>query len=211
MTLKFGIYLSLILLAAIIGFIRFRHLSIPLKGLTLLLGCTFISETVSRILGKIIKNSNPVYHFYSPIEAIGLGFILYHISASHLNRKLVVAGLSCIFLFSIINSLFIQTFMTFNSNVDLFKMPLCVLLAVLIFLEIFTRSTFTRNEILVLVAIIIFNSLSFFFIVAHNYLVEKGISTKSIGSIHYFSNIIYYTLFLIALALPTPHERKKQW
>ena len=67
---RFYIYLSLILISFIVGLIKFKSLNKQFKIVACFLGYTFLSEVFSRILALKIHNSNPVYHFYSPIEVL---------------------------------------------------------------------------------------------------------------------------------------------
>lgn len=200
MATRFYIYLGLILLGFIIGLFKYKQLSWQLKGVVLLLGFTFCSEVVGRILIKQIHNSNPVYHFYSPVEALLLGLILYNISRKALNQRIIVVVFGIVVLFSIVNSIFFQGWLSFNSNVDQIKMPLTVLAGIIVLMELpIVKSK--RPDLVILIALLCFNTASFLFIISHNYLVSKGISTKSIGVIHYISNIIYYSLLLLSIVL----------
>jgi hypothetical protein len=81
-------------------------------------------------------------------------------------------------------------------------MPLSVLVSFLILMELpYVKDQLVKSDFLMLIAILFFNTTSFFFIIAHNFLVERGISTKEIGIVHFSSNIIYYSLFLISILL----------
>lgn len=205
MSTRFKIYLALLLISAITGLLKFRKLEPGYRYLTVLLIITFISEVISRVLIAEIRNSSPVYHFFSPLELVLLAFILWNLSLSPIIRRSVIVVYAGLVVFSIINSLFFQHLMTFNSNIDIVKMPACFFMAFLVLAEknhnMINKSALLDADILVLIAIIWFNMVSFFFMVSHNYLIDQGISTRMIANIHYASNIIYYLLYLIALII----------
>src|SRR5688572_4639924 len=86
---RFGIYLSIIAIGVIIALVRFRKLNKAQQYLGWLLLSTLISEIISRVLAVKIRNSSPVYHFYSPIELLFLALILCNISKSSSNKRLI--------------------------------------------------------------------------------------------------------------------------
>src|SRR5690348_1742453 len=129
LTPTFKIYLIVILSGVVFGLFYLRRLSSPLKWVTALLSITFISEIMSRVWGLYYHTSYPVYHFYSPAECFLLLFILYSIANKPIQKRMIAITFSCLVIFSIINSIFIQTIYEFNSNIDLAKMPVAALTA----------------------------------------------------------------------------------
>jgi hypothetical protein len=205
MSLRFEIYLALLLIGFIAGLFKFRYLSIQLKIITALLGITFISETISRVLVFKIRNSNPVYHFYAPLEILALGIFFFVSTSGTFFRKMIFISFLSLLLFSIINSIFFQKIMTFNSNVDLMKIPITLIIS---FAAIWDhlRKPISGNfyidpYLIILIGILWFNITSFFFFIAHNYFVGNNIPTKTIGLIQYISNMVYYFIFLIAIVI----------
>ena len=200
---RFYIYLSLILISFIVGLIKFKSLNKQFKIVACFLGYTFLSEVFSRILALKIHNSNPVYHFYSPIEVLFICSFYFFSTNQFYFKKIVFYTFLFLELFSVINSSFFQHLMEFNSNIDLVKTLFAILLGFIILLEKmkgpFNNDSILDSEMIILIAILWFNITSFIFFMAYNYFVKNLISTKELGIIQFTSNIIYYFLFLLSL------------
>lgn len=200
----FKIYLLLLLIGSFIGLLIYRSLNFQLRWTTLLLVFTFVSESIGRVLAYLIKNSNPAYHFYTPIEGLCLGFILYGITNNLITRRVITTVFLSVILFSILNSFVFQSLYEFNSNADIAKMPLAILVSFMVLFESINsqeKKYLLSSDLILVVGIIWFNVSSFVFIAAHDYLIKSGISTRSLGNIHYFSNIIYYSLLTASLVV----------
>jgi len=210
MIIRFLIHLVIIGAGAASGLLRYKVLPRYLKLLTWLLLITFITESVSRILMYQIGNSCPIYHFYSPAELILLLLIFRDLTGRVRLREQITGAFLVLLVFSVINSLFIQTLMELNSYVDIVKSPVAAFFAVIILWEKMNQPVrgpfLIEPDVLVLIAILWFNLSSFMFFLAYELLIREGISTYKLGVIHEISNHLYYTLFCVALLLFKPNQ-----
>lgn len=209
MSNSFLIYIIIIALGVVAGSIKFRYLPVYLRFLTVLLAGTLVSELISRQLIHTTNNSNPVYHVYSLLEICIVCLLLRSITKRERTKRLCITVFLMVFIFSVINSLFIQGFMMFNSNADIVKSPVAVFFSFFILIEKLHDPVKTRflieSDLLILIAILWFNITSFFFFMAHNYLVSNHVSTIGLGRIHYISNLVYYGLLLLSILI---YDRK---
>jgi hypothetical protein len=214
---EYRIYLFLILCGVITGLVLYRRLNRQLKFVCLLLCMTFISEIISRVLAIKIRNSNPEYHFYGVAECILLMGVLYHITPKDSRKKIISGVFIGLAVFSIVNSIFFQGLYEYNSNLDLVKIPLTVIIAILL---IFDKLNLDEKEkylltpdLLVLIAILWFNLFSFIYNASHNYLVANKKRYDWLDDLHYYSNLFYYSLLLVSFLVfiktrPDANERR---
>jgi hypothetical protein len=202
LSVNFKIYLCFLFVSSVIGLLLFRRVSKQLKFVSILLCMTFISEMVSRMLSFKIDTSYPVYHFYTVAECLLLFAILYQMSEKSSRKILVLVVFSSLIIFSIINSIFFQGLYDYNSNVDLVKIPLTVLLSgLLIFDKINVTSAdkyLLNADLVILIGIFWFNLSSFIFEASHNYLVKQGRNYFWLDQLHFYSNMLYYFLFIFS-------------
>jgi hypothetical protein len=202
-TLRFGIYLSILLTGAIAGFIHYRKLEPEFKIITILLLITLISESITRVLAVTIRNTSPVYHFYSPIEYIGWALAFYYLAISFTLKRLILFSIVVFVILSVLNSLFLQTWLMLNSNADLMKTLLTSTFSFFVLLEQIKQSAKSRKllnaHIILILAVLWFNLQSFFFFAFHNYFLSKKVKMLYMYDIHYVSNIIYYILIVVAI------------
>jgi hypothetical protein len=116
MPTRFVYYLILLLFVFSIGIIEYKRVGIAYKILTLLIGATFLSECISRILVAKIHNSNPVYHFSSPIEFIGFSAVYYFVFTNSSIKKGITALIVLLTLVSVVDTVFFETLLMFPSK-----------------------------------------------------------------------------------------------
>lgn len=204
MTIRFLIYLLLLFAAVMIGVYRFKNIATPFKILFYLLICTLISEIVTRILVKAIKNSSPAYHFYLPIQFILL-FLIYSL-LFRVNEKRIIIVVICVSItINFLNSFYFQSLLRFPSNMALLNSSIFIMFSLFYFKKmlqvvsqksIFRQSVFWFNS-----GVLIFFSTTFLFWGFYNFLLKSHISTKPISTVIYFVNILIYSMFSVGLLL----------
>jgi hypothetical protein len=204
-SLDFKIYLLVILMGCLAGMLYFRHSGKALKCIIFLLVTTLVSERVSRILAYKIHNSNPPYHFLSVAECLFLMGTLYYLSENKRIKLAIVSTYLGLAVFSLVNSFFIQTLFQFNSNIEIAKVPLTIAVTILVVFEKLNIKSDGRSmnndELLILVAILWYHISSFVFTATHNYVISHKIKLPWIDHLNFYSNVIYYLLFCIAIIL----------
>ncbi|TXJ25914.1 MAG: hypothetical protein E6Q24_13580 [Chitinophagaceae bacterium] len=203
MTIRFLLYLILLVYLLVLGLIRFKKLTLPFQILTVLIACTLVSEIISRVLINVFKNSSPVYHVFNIVNFTGYALIYYFLLQSRLSRKvilLLIAGAVC---FSVFNTIFLQSLWSFPSNFLLILCFLNIYCALLLFrqmlhddeeIDILRQSVFWFNCAVLLFYTAIFLNWSFY-----NYLVRNKFNTKTISTIMYYLNIAYYIVVGISI------------
>lgn len=210
LTTRFAIYLCLLLLGAIAGLMSFKKLSPEFKMVTVLMLATFISESTTRVLAATIRNTSPAYHIFSPVEYICWCIIFYCIAKSSTLKKFIVFSIYLFVILSVLNSIFLQTWLMLNSNVDLLKALLTSSISFALLLEQIKQrgkdSVLLTAQMILLLSVLWFNLQSFIFFAAHNYLMKRQASLTYLYNIHYISNIIHYLLVIVALMKSTKSQ-----
>jgi len=111
----FYIYLCVLPVSVIIGFIKYRKLHKPERIILLLLCFTVISEALTRIID--IHKKNVVYHFYDVCEIFLM--TLFFLNTLNIVHKKVVLLFILLFwgTIELINTMLYQPIYQFNSNI----------------------------------------------------------------------------------------------
>ena len=128
------------LVPALVAAIFFRGLSQTLKILAYFLFFTIVSEGISLVLYTKVMNNLFLFHIYAYLELGTIALIFYRLSKSHnwrLMIKLLVAGFV---VFSILNSIFLEGFLEFNSNQLYLECMVILVLCVGFFVEIMHKT-----------------------------------------------------------------------
>lgn len=203
MPTRFVYYLILLLAVFSIGIIKYRRVSIAFKILTLLIGTTFLSESISRILAAKIHSSIPVYHFFSPIEFIGFSAIYYQLINNNEIKK-AIHILIWLFVFgAVIDTLFFETLFIFPSKYLMISEAIYLVYALLGFRQmllnpiqvpLYRQSFFWLNT-----ALLIYTSTIFLSDGLHDYFVHHHFGTRTLNTFIYFTNIVFYTFLGVAI------------
>lgn len=116
MSLRFTLYILLVLIAALYGIYNYKDLSKPFRLLVVLMVCVFLSECYGRLLVYRYATSIPAYHLLILAQMILYPYIYFTALPAGKRLKaviLVLMGIGCGF--SVWNSMFLQTFFVFPS------------------------------------------------------------------------------------------------
>lgn len=114
-SINFIIHVAILLGVALYGIVSLKKLTIPFKWLTTLMIITAVSEISSRFLIFSIHNSNPIYHFYMPLEYTCYFLIYTSLKNKITERIFTRASFVLIILFIFLNSILLQTIFRFPS------------------------------------------------------------------------------------------------
>jgi hypothetical protein len=102
---EFVIYLLIIAIGFVIGIIYYKR-NRQLRPIVILLGVTLVSEIVSRVLAYQIRNSNPAYHFFTPIQILLWGVFFLMVIKNQKIKTAIFLFSTTLVLFSMINTFF---------------------------------------------------------------------------------------------------------
>src|SRR3569833_3221690 len=86
----FYVYLSLLFLVTIPGFVRYKLLYKAFRVLTILLLCTLISEATKKIYGQISHNRMPHAHVWAVIEFGFFSLTYYYLITSLAIKRSII-------------------------------------------------------------------------------------------------------------------------
>lgn len=134
------IYFGILSATALIGLVRLSKLSTSSKVMLLLVVITTLSEGIARYLLSIKASNLPVYHVFGPIEAS----LIIWAFAKEFRQKSLLYLIGIVWLFSIANSLFFESFYTFNSHFFVAEVVLVVCLSVFYFYKLLNQNILYR-------------------------------------------------------------------
>lgn len=202
---EYIIYLFIIAVGFFTGLFNFNKFN-SIKPIIILLGITLVSECLSRVLAYEIKNSNPPYHFLSPLQSLLWG-AFFKKEFETKNKKNIFFYL-CVLIaaLSLLNTLFFQNIFIFPDNILKIQSFGFITIGFILFIEKLEESSekniFRDPGFLIAVSLIWFNLISFIFFNFHNYLLKKLLLGNSLRVINYISNYGYYLLLALAIILP---------
>ena len=181
----------------------------------ILLGVTLVAEIISYFMAKIYRNNMPGYHFFNPLQLVIWGFFYYSTIEDEKFRKSIPWTVGAMLLFSVINTLFFQPLKTLPDNFMKVVTMINIIWAGLLFMQQLDspgRENIFKNPLfIVAVAVMWFNIISSFYFILYGFMVKYKLSSSYVHQIHYFSNLVYYFLFFVAMLLLKPsfnHVRK---
>jgi hypothetical protein len=203
MTPRFFIYLSLLIIVVSYGLLNFKKISVSSRYLVLLVGCTFISETLSGNGFAVIPNLALVYHILLPLTMLFLWLIFSRLINNY--RKIDFIVTMCAFFLALINSMFYQTNIFPSIGLSL----LCNV-AVWLSLQTFKQminwptsvSLIKRPEFWLALATLSFYLITFFYFTFYNsYKVVLWLD-----SVNYFANWTLYLGYFLVLILDVKNK-----
>jgi len=199
-----GIFHLLLILAVVIGTIRFRKLSFDQRILLCLLACTLVAEAVSVLLWHFKMNNNFVYHVYSVFEVFFLGTLYIRNLQGLLPAVYLKACIGLLGVFAMVNTLFFQSLKEFNSNVTFVESLLLIILSTLYFYKLLRDLEHRKLERepmfwINMSVLTYFSGALLLFHVANELLSLPEEERAAIWGTHALFNIIHYLLYGIAL------------
>jgi len=177
-----------------------------LQLVIILFGVTLVSEILSYFMAKYFRNNMPLAHFFGPIQlCIWAGFFYKIFDNSRIKKVIIWITVSMV-LFAFINTVFLQPLKTFPDNFIKLATMLFILGGGYLFILRLdapgNMSIFKDALFITAVAVIWFNLISFLFFLLYAYMLKHQLPTRTLRTIHMFSNYIYYLLLLMAIILP---------
>ena len=173
------LYCVLLLIVAIIGFIRYPRLTFPFKLLTWSVVAVFLLNVISYALVRLFRDNRGLLQVETPIEYVFYSLIYYYLFKSKAVKNFILISIALIVVFSIFNALFLQPFRkTFPTNVYFPVQILMVIYSLMLFkqmllypikINITRQSVFWYNTATLFYATTMFLNLGI-----SNYVAEHG-------------------------------------
>ena len=140
-----GFYYSILFIAAIISLLYFKRVERTFSWICFLVIVTLICEVTSNyVYFSLHLSKNIIYHFFTPIEY----FIYAYIYALFLNKKkwsrILLISVAAFIAVEIMNTLFLQPFKKFPSNIFIVEDLLLVFFSLILFTRI-RKMVATKN------------------------------------------------------------------
>lgn len=207
------IYLGILLIASVIGISRYKKLTPGFKMLTVLMPVTLIAEIMNRVLAKEIHNNLMVSHFITPAEYLLFSLTYYYALINPRVKKGILYTIPVVFVFFIINTLYIQGFWKFNTNGILVEMAALLIYSLLGFtqliLNISSKSLTSQPLFWLSTALLIFSSTMFFKFGLQNYFIAHHVNYDILENLVTYVNMLLY--FLIGIALYIDKNENKSY
>ena len=116
MKIRYAVYLFLLLCVFIAGLLTNKKQAVWQQFITVLVGVTFLSETIGFVSAKLYGNNSLVYHVFNPIQYCLFTCIFYKVSTNKSERQLLILALVLEVLFALVNVAYFEHYNQFNSN-----------------------------------------------------------------------------------------------
>lgn len=127
---------GMILLLQLIVVIRWKQFDPVQRLISVIVILTFLNEGTTWLLLHLDENNLWVYHFYTPMTFIVMGLVYGRVLKPLVNIRVIYLGILLFVIFGIINSLFIQNLIEFNSNAVRLSSILYVVFSILYFFRL---------------------------------------------------------------------------
>jgi hypothetical protein len=205
MTLRFALYLLLLVVVFVIGVLQYKKRPAPFQALTLLVGVTVVSEILGRCMTYWTRNSSPVYHVYIILLYLFYAWIYRELSTSPAVKKAILISAPVFVALSFVNSLYYQSVKQFPSNMLLIACVLIIFLSLLIYRQMLSfpieESLFRQPVFWLNTGTLFFFTTTFLFWSFFNYFIRQKLNLTLLTDMIYLSNIIYYVVLGISLLL----------
>lgn len=188
-----------------IGIRFFRTYGNDLKALTFFLALSAIVEITSYYLWYEHRNNLPLLHLYTLIEFVFLSYIYREHIASVIPRRVINAIMVLFILFSVFNSLYIQSIYHFNTYARGIEIVLILFYAIVFVYALITRSDLTKLTRIpmfwVNTGVLLYYTTSFFvFLLSNNMLLMLPKSAVQLSwGFHGIFLLIYHAFLSVAL------------
>lgn len=194
----------IILVPVLIAIIFFRRFNAALKVLCIHLFIACATEISSYVLMERGINNLPLLHVYTLTEFLLL-YLYYDLIFGNTFPKWLLRSIAAAFLlFSVINSLFIQSIYTFNSYARGLEALLLIIFSLMYFYKLSLPSQIDKEVMApatwISSGILIYFSGGFILFILSNYILPMGhVLNRQIWAIHSFLSILLYVLVAIGL------------
>lgn len=210
MTIRFAIYLTVILFVFLRGCWVYKKLSNPFKILCITMGLTFISESFSRVLIYFDKSSMAIYPIFSIVQYSCFALIFYHIFKSVTLKRFVIFTIPIMFVIDFLNTFYLQSLDKFPSNFINFMFTLVIILSIIALKQIFNEDEPLQHQASILYfscALLIYLALILSCLGLINYFNKRDFPIQPLQLTILFSSTLFYSL-VGRLFIIDSHQKK---
>ena len=211
--LKKLIYLAILLIATVIGFLKWNKLSKEYRYLSVLFLITFIFETLAVVFAYTVKNNTIVYEIFDPLQLILFSCIFYEIIISRSTKRKVLISAIIMSLIIILSSVLDLEAGFLNSYSVVIKSIYYIFLSLIVFRQVLLNprySNILKEPVFwFCAALLFFFTINILFWTSNNYLINHDkTSLPALYLVLYFSNLIFYLVLLYAVILVQKQDNK---
>lgn len=211
-TIRFYIYITIVLLATGAAWRHFRRLRRPFKIIAILLFCTAVHEVTAAWMGRKYGNNMPAYHLYTIVNIVLVS--LYYNESLPIFKKYhigwYIAALGV--LATVLNSWYLQPWHILNSHAILFSSDCIVAMALYSLYRIYVYNDLRyigRNPYFWISLIFLFFWCTTFLTIAslQPFLMMKWMKALKVSRwVLWIANILYYTAIGMVFIRLTPQK-----
>jgi hypothetical protein len=197
-------YWLLLLIVSGIGTMRYKKLTLPFKVLTCSVLIVFLFNISAKVYSIRYKSNAPILQMECIAEYIFYSLVYYYLFKNKQIKKAILASVLIIFIFFIINAIFLQPFFrVFPTNVYLPTQILFAIFSLLLFkqmllyplkVNIVKQGVFWYNT-----AILVYATTMFLNLGLANYYVAHHINDYSLYYFWYFSLYLFHVFIGVSL------------
>jgi hypothetical protein len=210
MDLIYIVYLTLLLLVTVAGFIRFKKLSKGFQILTVLILCTLISESIKKVYGKIYHNNMPIAHIWAVIEFALFSVTYYYLLTSGWVKKAIIASAVAMFILEVINVLFFEKLTQFPSLILEASHILYVVYSLLLFRQMLLvpaeQSLFKQSLFWFNINVLFYATTMFLDFALLSYFIENKLDVSPLAYFALVVNFIFYIVIGISISMDNKKE-----
>ena len=178
--------------------VRYRRLTIPFRLLTVLIGLTFLWETIQYIAGRIFGNSMLVEHIAAAIEYVFFSVIYFYLLNDVIIKRIIFYSIFLMIFLEILNIFWGEGMRQFPSNFLNISQVIYFVFSILFFRQmllwpsannILKQSRFWFN-----LDIMFFASSMFLNFALTNYFLKHKLNEMMLYQLSYVINMIFYVV-----------------
>ncbi len=190
---------AFVLIPFLIGIKNYRLYGKDLRVLTIFMGVSVLTEILAYSFFYQGKNNYPFLHVFTIIEFAALTYIYSLHLRTILSYKVILVLVLSFILYSVLNSIFIQSIYQFNTYARGVEFILLILFALLYFYTIYINEVSSITKVPMFwinLGVLVYYTSSFFVVLVMNQLFPQ---MKFLWGVHNILLVTHYTLFSIAL------------
>jgi hypothetical protein len=191
------IYFLIYSAIVVIGIVRYNNLTIPFRLLVLVIFIVALGEAAVDVLIRINKNGMPAYHISCVLQYIGFAFVYSKLITGRLKKYILISIIPfCIF--SVLNTVYLQTFFKYNTNIIMLSYIIFIIFSLLLFMQmlnapkdiaIFKQSVFWFN-----CAVLVYSILMPVCYGGLNYMMKHKLDSNLLYEFMVYFTFLYYII-----------------
>jgi len=206
------IYRATIIVALVIGIIRYKFFSKELKILFFFVAFGFLTEAFTMVFKALVmRNTMPVGNLYIPVSVFIIGLFYLKLLGGYVNRKIIIIVISAYEIICLLNLLFVQNILEFPNIIGSVGALIIIVFSLFLFSKIMVEAKIEKLSaepvIWINSALLIYYAANFFFYILLNYNVKLDNEfARQTVDVYRVINILFY--FLLSIGFWLAKKRK---